>query len=591
METPIEHFYKEYFPEGVIEHNVLTVECPFCGNQADGQKGRISVVLNTSSFFCGYFRCSRLCVTGGYHHWFAHLAGIDPANVPGRVEDEMVWRKRTYPDHKIHGEIDGFQQKLACDDLEFFKKVNVGKNILQQLKIGYNGRYLVYPYFQVDGNVYSARCVHPENSDDSFWHGDAAFGAGPFGLFNVEEIQRCSGGALFLCEGEENLLIIKQLGFPGVAFFKRDLLEELDPEIFASVTTIFIVVKNTPESFGSARLAASRIGHKVRILQWSGYFPREYSLYRFAEDSTTQFPKKFGAMLVAAQPFSPFAAPQRENREFFAALQQRADVEYTAVQSGFARLDNRLGGIHGINIVGGGPKVGKSCFMTQIATDMARRKIPVLYYDFENGRQRLYQRTFARMARIETSRLYGDVLSGREQQRHDAVRQEFDALLRYFRVVNDRKVSPEIMRRHIDFLRNETRKQFTVVVIDSLHKLPFKDLRERRSGIDEWLRQMESIRDALNVSFLVVSELSRGEEGKYDSEPHMGIFKGSGDIEYSADNAMVLLPEWDHMATELQKRRNKLWLVGSREHAPGLVGDYILDYPYWGFYEEEGTAP
>jgi len=590
MKTPVEQFYKEYFPEGVIEDNTLTAKCPFCRNQADGQRGRISVVLNTSSFFCGYFRCSRLCVKGGYHHWFAHLAGIDPANVPGQVNDDMVWQNMTYPDHRINGEIDGFQQKLACEDLGFFKNANVGKSILRQLKVGYNGRYLVYPYFQVDSNAYSARCVHPDNSDDSFWYGDAVFGAGPFGLFNIEEIPRCAGGALFLCEGEENLLVIKQLGLPGVAFCKRDLLEALDPELFASVTTLFIVVRNTPESFGSARMAASRIGHKVRILQWSGQYPRDYSLYRFAEDSTTTFAKQFGAMLVAAQPFSPFAAPQRENREFFAALEQRTGVEYTAVQSGFPRLDDRLGGIYGINIVGGGPKVGKSCFMTQIATDMARRKIPVLYYDFENGRQRLYQRTFARMAQIETSRLYGDTLSGKEQQRYDAVRQEFDSLLRYFRVVNDRKVSPEIMRRHIDFLRNETRRQFTVVVIDSLHKLPFKDLRERRSGIDEWLRQMESIRDALNVSFLVVSELSRGEEGRYNSEPHMGIFKGSGDIEYSADNAMVLLPEWDHMATELQKRRNKLWLVGSREHAPGLVGDYILDYPYWGFYEEEGTA-
>jgi hypothetical protein len=66
----------------------------------------------------------------------------------------------------------------------------------------------------------------------------------------------------------------------------------------------------------------------------------------------------------------------------------------------------------------------------------------------------------------------------------------------------------------------------------------------------------------------------------------MGVFKGSGDIEYSADNALVLLTQWDHMEEEITVRKNSLWLVGSREHSPGLVGRYVLDYPFWGFREE-----
>ena len=143
------------------------------------------------------------------------------------------------------------------------------------------------------------------------------------------------------------------------------------------------------------------------------------------------------------------------------------------------------------------------------------------------------------------------------------------------------------MRRHIDFLRHETKNHYTLVVIDSLHKLPFKDFSERRTGIDAWLRQLEAIRDELNVSFLVISELSRGKDDKYDLQPHLGSFKGSGDIEYSADNAMVLLPDWDPFDTgPLDQRINSLWLVASREHSPGKVADYRLDYPFWGFEEK-----
>jgi KaiC/GvpD/RAD55 family RecA-like ATPase len=587
MKAPVEHFYREYLSDSTVQDNILSATCPFCKNNKSSSQGKFVVFLNTASFFYGYFRCQNQCVPGGYPNYFARLAGIDPLKVPGKMEDEAFWQNLSYPDKNINTEIDDFVNRLSEQGSSFFSDTNIGANTLRQMKIGYNGRYLVYPYFQPDGNVYSARCVHPDNSEDYFWYGDTSFGSGSTGLFNVEEVQRCSDGALFLCEGEENLLAIKQLGFPGVAYSEKHRLEELQPEVFESIKTLFIVVRNNPESYAVARRAASRIGYKVRILYWKAEHPQDYSLCDFSKESGAALAKGFGEMLLSARPFSPFTTPEKESSEFFSTAEQRSGDEYGSLLSGFSLLDSRIGGVHGINILGGGPKVGKSCFMTQIATELAERKVGVLYYDFENGRQRLYQRTFARIARLETSKISSSRLTAKEQERHTQARERFEKLLKFFRVINDRKVSPELMRRHIDFLRHETRNEFTVVVIDSLHKLPFKNLQEMRSGIDAWLREMEAMRDTLNVAFLVVSELSRGDKGSYDEEPHMGVFKGSGDIEYSADNAMVLLPEWDHMQANMQERVNKLWLVGSREHPPGLVGEYVLDYPFWGFREQE----
>lgn len=255
--------------------------------------------------------------------------------------------------------------------------------------------------------------------------------------------------------------------------------------------------------------------------------------------------------------------------------------------SGFSRLDKALGGIHGINIMGGLPKAGKSCFFIQTATEMARNKVPVIYYDFENGRQKIYQRTLSRLSRLTTQQIKTGRLTDDENNRLQSARTELKNMLPWFRVVTDRKLSPKLMRSHIDFLRHETNSDYTLVVIDSLHKLPFKDFSERRTGIDAWLRQLEAIRDELNVSFLVISELTRGDDGQYDSQPQLGAFKGSGDIEYSADNAMVLLPQWDPFGSHpADERHNDLWLVASREHGPGLIGSYRLDYPYWGFSEE-----
>ena len=54
---------------------------------------------------------------------------------------------------------------------------------------------------------------------------------------------------------------------------------------------------------------------------------------------------------------------------------------------------------------------------------------------------------------------------------------------------------------------------------------------------------------------------------------------------------MVLYPDWDQMETMSgENRKNRLWLVASREHSPGHVADYIVDYPYWGFTEHSPGA-
>jgi replicative DNA helicase len=256
------------------------------------------------------------------------------------------------------------------------------------------------------------------------------------------------------------------------------------------------------------------------------------------------------------------------------------------MSSGFEKMDQALNGIRGLNILGAQPKAGKSCFFIQISSEMAKNNIPVIYYDFENGRQKIYMRTLCRLSRLSEEEIRLKELKGESLDRINRAYKELERILAFFRVVTDRKLSPDIMRRQIDFIQHETREDQTLVVIDSLHKLPFKNLSERRTGIDEWLRNMEAIRDEHNTSFLVVSELSRDGARGYSKNPDLGSFKESGDIEYSADNAMILLPDWDPIdPISAEEKKSTLWLVASRENSPGKIAEYVLEYPFWGFSE------
>lgn len=578
----IQRFYLEHLPGAKQEGTLLTAPCPFCLKSHKETAGTLVVYLDPESPFLGYFRCLHRCRPGGFPLHFGEMMGIDPQKVPGYdPESEPFARDADYPPKNLNGEIKKYLSLMSEEQYGYFRERGASRVTVEEMKVGYNGRYLVYPYFLEDGNCYAARCVLPGREEDRFWHGDPDFFAEKFHLFNAQEIERCRNGALFIVEGEEGLLALRELGFPGVAVPASLDLEFLEPDRFSRVRHVFIWMNHSPESALSARQLATRLGFKARIIQWPHDTGRGWGLTQLAREKGKGFKAAVLGIIRGARSFSPFHSVEKEHRSFLDALERRKGRDLTGLSTGFDKLDRALDGIRGITIMGGQPKAGKSCFFMQVSTEMARKKTPVIYYDFENGREKIYTRTFCRLSRTAERALKNPA------SRPEQVDLEFREMLRHFRVVTDRKVNPEIMRRQIDFIQHETRKDYTLLVIDSLHKLPFKNLSERRTGIDEWLRQMESIRDEQNVSFLVISELSRGEGGHYDQKPDLASFKESGDIEYSADNALILVPSSDPLkeAASPEGRKSTLWLVASRESNPGRVAEYLLDYPYWGFKE------
>lgn len=589
-DDPISSFYLAHLADARLEGHQLSAPCPFCaGRSSRVEQSRLIVTLQPGNPLHGYFRCMARCVPGGFPLHFARLAGLDPAQAPGYDPDrEPLAEAVDYPAHNLNQEIDQYALRLADDPLPLFRDAGIAPAVLAELRVGFNGRYVVYPYFQPDGNCHAARCVCPDQPEDQFWHGNQDFAGPAFHLFNGADIDRCENGALCIVEGENNLVALKQLGLPGIAVPSAADLALLPIERLAWLHTIYLIPTHHQSAEAAARLLATRLGHRTRVLRWPREAPRHQSLFRLATEQREAFPRETMALLRRAKPFSPFPSPEKERLGFLDRLRQESGSGHQGLHATLPLFDQALGGLHGLNILGGAPKTGKSCLSIQIATDMARHQVPVLYYDFENGRQKIYQRTCCRLGRLSLEELRAMQGEQPTPARLQTAMAELEALLPWFRLVNDRGLTAELLRRHVDFLRHETGSDSCLVVIDSLHKLPFKDMGERRSGIDAWLRQFEAIRDELGVGFLVISELSRDKDEGYGSRPHLGSFKESGDIEYTADNALALVPEWDPFQTsDPSQRSNSLWLVASREQTPGLVARYRLDYPYWGFREEE----
>ncbi|MGD8845628.1 MAG: DnaB-like helicase C-terminal domain-containing protein [Desulfobacteraceae bacterium] len=583
----IKAFYLEHLSDNRVTGRTLTAPCPFCSPSVDAAPGKLLVYINPESYFRGYFKCSNHCTPGGFYFHFGRLMGIDGDKVPGFDADiETYATESSYPPRHLGVEIDQFQSLMGPDQYHYFKRFGVSDSALKELRVGFNGRYLVYPYFLDSGFAYAARCVIPGREENHFWHGNETYAKEGFTIYNAREIERCQGGAIFITEGELNLLILKSLGYPAISVPNSADLLHIAPERLAQIENIFLLVANTPEARQCARAMATQLGFKARIVSWPSHLKRGCHLHHLAEESKGNIKKILGTMIKSSRAFSPFSSPQKERQQLFEFLENERGKTLLGLETGFSKLDEALDGLRGINILGGPPKVGKSCFFMQISTQIARRKVPVIYYDFENGRQKIYMRTLVRTSSLSEKKIHSGDLDAKESARLDLSLKQFDEMLTYFRVVTDRRLSPEIMRRHIDFLKHETHKDDLLIVLDSLHKLPFKSLTERRTGIDFWLRQIEAIRDEQHVSFLVISELARGNGGGYGDKPDMSSFKESGDIEYSADNAMILMPNWDPLdPVSTQQRKEILWLVASRENSPGQVAEYQIEYPFWRFKE------
>lgn len=206
----------------------------------------------------------------------------------------------------------------------------------------------------------------------------------------------------------------------------------------------------------------------------------------------------------------------------------------------------RTGGIIGLWAIAGEPGCGKSTLAWQIALDVAKQGTKVIYYDFENG----------------------------------------------FATLMDRTAS--IFGRDLDLIRNSTNGIFyrdairtldsdlgsvvppALIIVDSVQKLP-ASMANRRDGLDRWVHRLEGLKRR-GYFVLLVSEIARA---SYDSDPHVGVFKETGEIEYSADCGIQIIPYGE------QGEAVALHIVKNR-HRPkrGYVG-LLVRHKEWMFMEKE----
>lgn len=219
------------------------------------------------------------------------------------------------------------------------------------------------------------------------------------------------------------------------------------------------------------------------------------------------------------------------------AIQQGQQLP--SISTGFYDLDIVLnGGVHrgDLVIVAARPSMGKTALAAQIATNIARSKIPALIFSLEMSDTQLFGRMLSDRSQISTSELYGGKLNDNQFTKILDSIEDLSGLPIAF--VDASNITPNAIAL---MAREYKRKQgdLGVIVIDYL-QLMAGEGDNRNFELSKITRQLKGLARELDTSIVLLSQLSREVEKRNNKRPISSDLRDSGAIEQDADVIAML---------------------------------------------------
>ena len=233
---------------------------------------------------------------------------------------------------------------------------------------------------------------------------------------------------------------------------------------------------------------------------------------------------------------------------------------------GFSKLDDLLGGLEGgdMIVIGARPGVGKSAFVTQVTTSLARSGKRVGFYNLEMQEKQVYERFVVAESGIGLTRLRRAVrFLGDEEERFRRANEVLEKEDRIIITTGSKAMSE---------IRNESRHMgYDVIIIDYLQLLRAdKTYRGNRyAEVGAISRAIKALAMELNIPIIALSQLNRVSENREGKEPTMAELREAGDIE---QDASVILLMWN-MSKDSSRKGIKV-----EKQRQGRTGKIVLRF-------------
>ncbi len=281
----------------------------------------------------------------------------------------------------------------------------------------------------------------------------------------------------------------------------------------------------------------------------------EQQLYELAETG------KYGSG------FEPFSSALTDAIDM-AANAYRRDGGLSGLATGFADLDQRMGGLQpsDLIIIAGRPSMGKTALATNIAYHVAKAYTAnaegdappdgavVGFFSLEMSAEQLATRIIAEQSYIPSERIRRGRIDSDEFDRIVEVSQELQNVPLFIDQTGGITVAQLAARAR----RLKRQRGLGFVVVDYLQLLSGSSRRAqegRVQEVSEITTGLKALAKELHVPILALSQLSRQVEQREDKRPQLADLRESGSIEQDADVVMFVFRE-EYYLERSQPREN-----------------------------------
>ncbi len=252
----------------------------------------------------------------------------------------------------------------------------------------------------------------------------------------------------------------------------------------------------------------------------------------------------------------------RENKDKY-FIDNEAEKTYI----GLSELDDLLGGLEGgdMIVIGARPAVGKSAFVTQITSYLAKIGKKIGFYNLEMQEKQVYERFVVSQSGIGLTRLRrAKKFLGDEKERFDKANEVLEKKDNIVITTGSKAVSE---------IRSESRHMgYDIIIIDYLQLLKAdKEYRGNRyAEVGAISKAIKALAMDLNIPIIALSQLNRVSEARDTKEPTMAELREAGDIE---QDASVIILMWNLSQEDKSKKGCKV-----EKQRQGQTGSIVLNF-------------
>jgi len=388
----------------------------------------------------------------------------------------------------------------------------------------------------------------------------------------------------------DKVLLRDKLRAAGVKVADAVLTDILDGSkaVDAAVARLYIEKLNRLDKYHALDESGQEYLKAIETIKKKGLSPEEAvpQVLNFltAHAETTGIIRPYAVEAIAAEGFlDALDARRADGRDFL------------GLDCGFRHLNHVLNGLpDGVIILAGAPSCGKTTLAKQIADTVAEvEKVPVLFYSFEQSAEELRIKSLARLASVDSRRIWKGRAGNLEWKKVEAAAGEYlQGTGPYLTIIEaGRKDTVEAIRAAAIMAQRKAGGGRVLLVLDYLQIIPAgKEAPDAiREKIDANLSELRRLSRDMKSPVLVISSENR-DAYKGNPKPSLAALKESGGIEYSADAVICLWrdKEESERLTEKYKRLTVRVEAHVLKNRNGELSKIKLDFtPEWSLFMEK----